>query len=55
MNEKDLQEIVEDMQEHGLSKKHKQDAVIWKTVSDSFFNKWGGDPRNFLQDCKSDA
>lgn len=44
--------VVEDMQKYGLSKKPKKDAFIWRTVGVTFFKKWQGDPRLFLDDCE---
>ncbi|MCR4434165.1 MAG: hypothetical protein NUV70_08995 [Caldiserica bacterium] len=43
-----LDKIIKDMQKHGLSKKKEKDALIWRSVGISFFEKWEGDPRNFL-------
>lgn len=43
--------IGEDMQKYKLSKKPQKDANIWQTVGVTFYKKWRGDPRNFLQDC----
>jgi hypothetical protein len=40
--------IIRDMQKYRLSKKPQKDAAIWSTVGVSFYNKWGGDPRKFL-------
>ena len=37
------------MNKHSLSKKHTQDAWIWKTVGVTFFVKWEGNPLNFLK------
>ena len=48
-------QITTDMQIHKLSKKPKKDAHIWRTVGVTFFKKWGGDPRNFLQSCNWDS
>lgn len=50
-----LDKIIKDMQKYGLSKKKEKDAHIWRRVGISFFEKWGGDPRNFLEDCNWDA
>ena len=50
-----LRKTVEDMQKYGLSKKPYKDANIWRTVGVSFFKKWEGDPRNFLQSCDWDS
>jgi hypothetical protein len=47
--------IREDMQKHGLSKKPRKDAWIWRTVGVTFYKKWGGDPRNFLEHCGWDS
>lgn len=43
--------IVKDMQKHGLSKKHKKDAHIWRTVGVTFYKKWNGKPDEFLNSC----
>jgi hypothetical protein len=48
-------QITADMQIHKLSKKPKKDAHIWRTVGVTFFKKWEGDPRNFLQSCHWDS
>jgi hypothetical protein len=48
-------QVVEVMQKHGLSKKTRKDAHIWRTVGTTFFKKWKGDPRNFLADADWDA
>lgn len=47
--------IITDMQKHGLSKKPKNDAEIWQTISVTFLKKWKGDPRNFLESCNWDS
>ena len=47
--------IVSDMQKHDLSKKPKQDAMIWRTVGVTFYKKWGGSPLNFLEACGWDS
>jgi len=47
--------IIEDMQKYGLSKKTQKDAYIWRTIGVTFYKKWNGDPRNFLQSCNWDA
>lgn len=48
-------QVIETMQKHGLSKKTKKDAHIWRTVGTTFFKKWEGDPRKFLDNCGWDA
>lgn len=55
LHETPLRKIREDMQKYKLSKKHKKDADIWRTVGVTFYKKWKGDPRNFLQDCNWDS
>lgn len=40
---------------HGLSQKRKQDANIWWTVSNSFLDKFQGDPRKLLELYQYDA
>jgi hypothetical protein len=47
--------IIQDMQRYGLSKKHTQDARIWRTNALTFYKKWLGDPSRFLADCNFDA
>jgi len=46
-----LNKIKRDMGKYKLSKKHNKDPEYWKTVGESFFKKWNGDPRNFLRNC----
>jgi len=43
--------IAKDMQKYGLSKKHKKDPGIWRTVGVTFYKKWRGNPENFLKSC----
>jgi len=43
------------MQKYKLSKKPRRDAHIWRTVGVTFYKKWNGDPKKFLQDCGFDA
>ena len=50
-----LSKIMKDMQRYGLSKKHTQDARIWRTNSLTFYKKWLSDPIHFLADCNFDA
>jgi len=47
--------MMDDMQKHGLSKKKRQDAWIWRTVAVTFNKKWKNDPQEFLSDCSWDA
>jgi len=55
LSEASSSKIIEDLQKYGLSKKPKQDAFIWHTVGVSFYKKWDGDPRKFLENCDWDA
>ncbi|MFX0097777.1 MAG: hypothetical protein ACFE7E_08475, partial [Candidatus Hodarchaeota archaeon] len=55
LHETPFKGIVVDMQKYGLSKKPKKDANIWRTVGVTFYKKWSGDPKEFLQDCNWDA
>lgn len=48
VQETPLSNIIRDMQKYHLSRKPEKDAKIWATVATSFYNKWHGDPRNFL-------
>ncbi len=43
--------IINDMQKYGLSKKPNNDAYYWRTVALTFLKKYGGDPRNLLDQC----
>lgn len=55
LHENSLDKVLKDMQKYKLSKKPQKDAEIWRTVGDSFYSKWAGDPRKFLQDCNWDS
>jgi hypothetical protein len=55
LHENTFDKIIKDMQKWGLSKKPRSDAFIWKTVGVTFYKKWDGDPRNFLEDCGWDG
>jgi len=55
LHETPPRKIIEDMQKYRLSKKPQKDAYIWRTVGVTFYKKWSGDPRNFLQRCNWDA
>jgi hypothetical protein len=43
--------IIEDMQKHGLSKKPRKDAHIWRTIGVTFYKKWNSNPQEFLEHC----
>ena len=49
------QNIIKDMQKHGLSKKPHKDAYIWRTVGITIFKKWGGEPTKFMESCEWDC
>ncbi len=51
LHETPLPTIIRDMQKYRLSRKPQKDARIWSTVGITFFKKWQGDPRNFLESC----
>lgn len=55
LQETPFPKIVRDMQKYKLSKKPQQDANTWHTVGVTFYEKWQGDPRNFLASCNWDA
>jgi len=48
-------QIIKDMLKHGLSKKSKKDAYIWRTNALTFYKKWNGNPLCFIEDCNWDA
>lgn len=51
LNEASPGKIIEDMQKHGLSKKPRKDAHIWRTIGVTFYKKWNSNPRDFLERC----
>jgi hypothetical protein len=55
VTEATLSEIRRDLKKHGLSKKSKNDAYIWKTNAVSFHRKWADDPRKLLERCNWDC
>lgn len=55
LHETPFPSIVRDMQKYGLSRKPKKDAEIWLSVGVSFYKKWQGDPRKFLESCGWEA
>jgi len=55
MHETPFSKIVRDMKKYKLSKKPQQDANTWHTIGVTFYEKWQGDPRNFLASCNWDA
>jgi hypothetical protein len=55
LHETPFRKVVSDMQKHNLSKKPKQDAMIWRTVGVTFYKKWGGNPFKFLESCGWDS
>jgi hypothetical protein len=52
---KPLEEIVSAMGAHGLAKKPRQDAGIWKRVSESFFEDYASNPLSLVEECGFDA
>jgi len=52
---KSINEIIFAMKKYGLSQKHKKDAWIWKSVSESFANIYHSDPKNLIRECDYDA
>jgi hypothetical protein len=48
-------QIQYDLKKLGLCKKGKKVAEIWKNMGIFLFQKWGGDPRNFLSSCNWDG
>ena len=55
LHEESFTKMVDDMQKYKLSKKPQKDAKIWRTVGVTFYKKWQGDPRIFLQNCSWDS
>lgn len=55
LHETPFSKIAEDMQKYKLSKKSQQDPHIWRTVGVTFYKKWKGDPRSFLENCNWDS
>ena len=49
--EKGLTQSRNDMNLTGLSRKTQKDPYLWYTVALTFLKKYGGDPRNFLENC----
>lgn len=47
--------FVQDLQKYKLSKRPNKDSRIWRTNAVTFYKKWRGDPRNFLEDCDWDS
>ena len=52
---KPFEEIVSAMGAHGLAKKPRQDAGIWKRVSESFFEDYASNPLSLIEECGFDA
>ncbi len=47
--------FTQDLQKHKLSKRPNKDSRIWRTNAVTFYKKWEGDPRKFLEDCNWDS
>lgn len=52
---KNIDEIMEAMKVHKLSKKSNKDPKIWFDVSKSFFEVYDSDPVNLIKQCNYDA
>jgi hypothetical protein len=52
---KSAEDIIKSMKKHKLSKKHTQDANIWRRVSTSFLEQYDSDPLNLIKECYHDA
>ena len=55
VEQKTLEDLIKDLQRHGLSKKSENDAKWWHTVSLSFLELFDGDPRNMFKKFDFDA
>jgi hypothetical protein len=55
LRKKTKENLIIALGKHGLSQKRNQDANIWWTVSNSFLDKFEGDPRKLLELCHYDA
>lgn len=53
--EEDVDHIIYDLKNAGLSGNKKKTGEIWKNAGTYLFQKWGGDPRNFLSSCQWDG
>jgi hypothetical protein len=50
-----FEKIKDDLKKHNLASKVNKDAQAWKTLGTTFWEKWKGDPLNFIKDCNYDA
>ena len=55
LRHKTYENLIIALGKHGLSQKRNQDADIWWKVSNSFLNKFQGDPRKLFELYKYDA
>ncbi|HWQ67516.1 MAG TPA: hypothetical protein VN372_11700 [Methanospirillum sp.] len=53
--EDDADQILYDLRNLGLCGSKNKNSEIWKNAGTFLFQKWGGDPRNFLRSCEWDA
>jgi hypothetical protein len=53
--ETSFEKIKDDIKKHNLSWRVKNDVRAWKTLGTTFWEKWKGDPLNFIKDCNDDA
>ncbi|WP_268544033.1 hypothetical protein [Candidatus Nitrosotenuis cloacae] len=52
---RNLEDLIDAMSKHKLSKKHTKDPTTWRKVALSFNNLFDGDPRNLFQKFNYDA
>ena len=50
-----VNKIITDLNKYTLSKKHTQDASIWRRVGTTFYKNWDGNPFNLLKYFNYDA
>jgi len=53
--EEEVDQIIYDLKKMGLGGNKNKNAEIWKNAGSYLFQKWGGDPRNFLSSCEWDG
>ena len=53
--EEEVDQIIYDLKNTGLGGNKNKNAEIWKNAGTYLFQKWGGDPRNFLRSCEWDG
>jgi hypothetical protein len=53
--ETSFEKIKDDIKKHNLSWRFKKDVSTWKILGTTFWEKWKGDPLNFIKECNYDA